>query len=110
MVSAQDDCSPSSNSLAYPNETAIPARLPATEGFQAFQEEDPSDLPGGKSHGSQRADFLDPLFHAQPEEKRRQQDGRDDQEEAEVNKIFAEVGRAGRCFQTLGFHRAQDQA
>ena len=46
----------------------------------------------------------DPLLDAQPEEQRRQQHGRGDQEEAEVDEVLAEVRRAARGVEARGAH------
>ena len=66
--------------------------------------------PRRKPTALQQADFAHALLDAELEEQRGQQQSRDDQEEAEVDEILAEVGGAARRGEPFGAHVAHGQA
>ena len=58
----------------------------------------------------EQADLAPPLFDAQLEEERGEEHRRDDQEEAEVGEVLAEVGGAARRGEPFLAHRADGEA
>ena len=71
-----------------------------------FGKKQPPDHGGGEPDGSKQADFPGALLDAETEEQRRHHQRRNDQEEAEIGEVFAEVGGAARGGQAAGAHIA----
>ena len=69
---------------------------------EGFGQEDAADARLAEADRAQDADLAQALFDAEAEEERRQHQGRSDEEEAEVEEVFSEVGRALRSLQPLG--------
>ena len=59
-------------------------------------EQQAADARHGEAERAQYADLAHPLLHAKLEEEARQQQGRNHQEEAEVDEVLSEIGRAAR--------------
>src|SRR5262245_37889473 len=71
----------------------------------SFDQEQPDDPPSRKTHRPQSSNLPQPLLDSETEEQACKNQRRDDQEEAEIGEVFAEISRPLSGLKTLGSNR-----